>query len=197
MVATILIEIGKRFLGAYLAKAFSISQLYGSLGLVPLFMFWVYLMWLFVLFGLEVSATLQMVRGRHLEDLPSQLNVAGLFDPASIFTVMEVVARRFESGEATTARQIADRTRVAETVVATMFEHLVDADFLYRIDDQPAAVCLARPPEQISAEMLLDVSFSMVGDGTPKGPSLRLDHLRRAQMKLVHDESLATMIGKD
>lgn len=59
LVSAILLETGKRTMGAYLENALSLSQLYGSLGLVPLFMFWVYVMWLAVLLGLEVSALLQ------------------------------------------------------------------------------------------------------------------------------------------
>ena len=48
--AALLLELGKGTMGAYLQRALTISQLYGSLGLVPLFMFWVYLMWLVILF---------------------------------------------------------------------------------------------------------------------------------------------------
>ncbi|MCA9210049.1 MAG: YihY/virulence factor BrkB family protein, partial [Planctomycetales bacterium] len=71
-VATLLLWLGKNTFGAYLGNAFAINQLYGSLGLVPLFMFWVYLMWLAVLFGLEVSAILQMLRGRSLNEMDPQ-----------------------------------------------------------------------------------------------------------------------------
>ncbi len=64
LVAAVLLEIGKRSLGAYMANAFGVSSLYGSLGLIPVFMFWMYLMWMFVLVGLEVAALVQMLRGR-------------------------------------------------------------------------------------------------------------------------------------
>lgn len=66
LVSATLLEIGKRTMGIYLQNAMSISQLYGSLGLIPLFMFWIYLMWLAALFGLEVSAVLQ----RHARGWP-------------------------------------------------------------------------------------------------------------------------------
>ena len=66
LAAAMLLEIGKRTMGIYLQNALAIGQLYGSLGLVPLFMFWIYLMWLAVLFGLEVSAVLQ----RHGQSWP-------------------------------------------------------------------------------------------------------------------------------
>lgn len=73
LVAAVLLGVGKHALGAYLGSAFSINQLYGYLGLVPLFMFWVYLMWLAVLFGLQVSATLQMLHGRSLDEVDHPL----------------------------------------------------------------------------------------------------------------------------
>ena len=52
---------GQQFLGAYLSGTQSI-RLLGSLGFIPLFMFWIYVMWLAVLFGLEVAASLQHVQ---------------------------------------------------------------------------------------------------------------------------------------
>jgi membrane protein len=107
-VAAIILEFGKRTLGAYLGHALSIRQLYGSLGLVPLFMFWIYLMWLVVLFGLQVSATLQMLGGRRLEEIESEHENTGLVDPASVLVVMQVVAEKFKDSQPTTARQIAE-----------------------------------------------------------------------------------------
>jgi len=103
LVTVILIEIGKRVLGATLTNAFSISQLYGSLGLIPLFMFWTYLMWLAVLFGLQVSAMLQMLHGRRLEEFERRREVLGLVEPGALITVMEMIARRFAAGRPTTA----------------------------------------------------------------------------------------------
>ena len=69
LVAAILMILGEHTLGAYLQNALSLSQLYGSLGLIPLFMFWVYLMWLVVLFGLEVSAILETVQSDQMDHL--------------------------------------------------------------------------------------------------------------------------------
>jgi membrane protein len=61
LLATILLLVGKGTLGLYVDNALSLRHMYGSLGLVPVFMFWLYLMWLFVLLGLQVAAILQQV----------------------------------------------------------------------------------------------------------------------------------------
>ena len=64
LVAAILWKFAKHGFKLYLTKAVSYSVLYGSLGLIPLFLFWMYLTWLIVLFGLELTYTLQAMRGR-------------------------------------------------------------------------------------------------------------------------------------
>ena len=61
LVAATLLIIGKGTLGLYFSHALSLKQLYGSIGLVPVFMFWLYLMWLITLLGLQIVAIIQQV----------------------------------------------------------------------------------------------------------------------------------------
>ena len=108
IVAVLILEVGKRVLGTTLQNTFLISQLYGSLGLIPLFMFCTYLMWLAVLFGLQVSEILQMLHGRRLEEFKRRREANDLVEPSSVITVMEVIADRFAKGAGTTLDQISD-----------------------------------------------------------------------------------------
>ncbi|MCH8822981.1 MAG: YihY/virulence factor BrkB family protein [Planctomycetes bacterium] len=194
-VAAILVEIGKRTLGAYMEGALSIQQLYGSLGLIPLFMFWVYLMWLVVLFGLEVAATLQMLGGRQLEELEQRKETTGLVDPASILLVMQIVAERFKLGQPTTARQVVEEVGIAEVTVVYMFDRLVEASFLHRLERADGAVALAQPPDQLSADQLIEIGFKMVDEASPGRKSALLTKLRDAQRKLAQQVTLANLAG--
>ena len=69
-IATIMLLAGKGTLVLYLSHAISLRQLYGSIGLVPVFMFWLYVMWLIILLGLQVTAILQQV-SENSENSPS------------------------------------------------------------------------------------------------------------------------------
>jgi len=60
-VAAMLLLLGKESLGLYFNHALSLRHMYGSLGLVPVFMFWLYLMWLIILLGLQISAIVHKV----------------------------------------------------------------------------------------------------------------------------------------
>lgn len=192
LLAAVLLELGKRTLGAYFARAVSFGQLYGSLGLIPVFMFWVYVMWLVILFGLEVSATLQKLGGRRLEEM-DQKERTGLVDPAAVLIVMQVIAQQFESSQPTTARSIADETGIGEATVARMLERLISAGFLHRLEGDDNAVGLARPPEQVSADELIEIGYLMADEGAAERKSSVVKRLREAQKSLAAQITLATL----
>ncbi|MCZ6850516.1 MAG: YihY/virulence factor BrkB family protein, partial [Planctomycetota bacterium] len=194
LIAAVLVELGKRTMGAYLEGAFSIQQLYGSLGLIPVFMFWVYLMWLVVLFGLEVAATLQLLGGRRqLDEIEQQRQLAGVVDPASVLMVMQVVAENFATARPATARQIADETSIAETTVIEMLQRLVEAGILHRLDRPDVAVALARPPQDVCADQLIEIGFRMVDEGSVGRRPALLHQLREVQKSLAGQVTLAML----
>ena len=89
LVGAIGLELGRRFLGIYMEKAFTGNRLYGSLGLVPIFMFWVYAMWLIVLFGLQVSSLFHaLISHERIRSILS--NQSSTFEPAIAVNAIEV-----------------------------------------------------------------------------------------------------------
>jgi len=193
-VAAVLLVLGLRGLGAYLNYGFMVGQLYGSLGLVPLFMIWVYLMWLAVLFGLEVCAILQALPGRRLEELELERKSEFLVDPAVVVAVMEVIGKRFSEGQPTTLVQVCEQTGLPEQAASRMFSGLVLENLLHRLDGPSDTVALAKPPEQITGVELLEVAFRLVDSGQPVAGSRLLDRLRQAQRDLVATTTLATLV---
>ncbi|NOX53266.1 MAG: YihY family inner membrane protein [Planctomycetes bacterium] len=192
----VLLHIGMRSLGAYFQNAFSFSRLYGSLGLIPLFMFWTYLMWLALLFGLEVSATLQMLRGRRLEEIEPRRHPVGLIDPAAVIGVMQAVAQRFAAGDVVTDQQIAKETGLPQPTVARIVDELVSERLLHRVDSPDRAFCLSRPPERIAAEELLRVGFALADEQYGRRPFRLLDRFRRAQRQAAAGLSLASLLAE-
>ena len=195
LVAAVLLSLGKHLLGAYLANAVSVTQFGGSLGLIPLFMLWVYLMWLVVLFGLEVGATLQMLAGRALTEIEPRPDHTGLVDPASILVVMEIVGERFQQAQSTTASKIAGRSGIPEATVLIMLDRLVEERVLHRLEEGEGAFVLARPPERIDAKELIELGFSLVDDGgqIADRPPL-VQKLREAQRALAAGAALTELL---
>lgn len=194
LVATLLMEVGKNTLGAYLGNVFAINQLYGSLGLVPLFMFWVYLMWLAVLFGLEVSATLQMLHGRSIAEIDHPQTRTGMFDPMTVLTIMEMIGERFSAGRTTTIVEIAESVSLPEPLAGRIVERLVQDAWLHRVEGPDSAVTLAKPPDGVPADTFLAVGYELVDQGTTGRCSVLTARVREAQQKVLNGVTLASLI---
>lgn len=193
LVTVFLLELGKRTIGQYLSNSFGISQLVTSLGLIPLCMFWVYLMWLAVLFGLEVSAILQQLDRRNLEEMERATESIEIADPAIVVTVMQVITREFRLGRSTAVAQLARETRLSQRQIDLVVRRLLSADFLHRLDGTDALVCLARPPEEIPAAQLLDIGFDLSDAGTSQVPAQFVEHLRTVQRTLAAEWTLGQL----
>jgi membrane protein len=59
VVAAILFEVAKELFAAYVRYAPAYNLVYGTFALVPIFLIWVYVSWLVVLFGAELTASLE------------------------------------------------------------------------------------------------------------------------------------------
>ena len=62
-VAAVLFEIAKELFALYIRVAPTYSVVYGTFALLPIFMIWIYVSWLVVLFGAELTAALELWHG--------------------------------------------------------------------------------------------------------------------------------------
>ncbi|MDE0862822.1 MAG: YihY/virulence factor BrkB family protein [Rubripirellula sp.] len=161
-VSAVLWEIAKYGFQIYLSEAVPYS-LYGSLGLIPLFLFWIYLTWLLVLFGLTLTYTLQALGG-HLpdgfktEDTPS---LEG--DPDWMLPIMCEVGHAFEEGQTLAPMELANRIGLSTRSIHELTEHLIDRSLLRKVSsgDVDAALTLARPANKIELVEILDLAQSI------------------------------------
>jgi YihY family inner membrane protein len=188
---------GKALLGAYLGNAFTLRHLYGSLGLIPLFMFWLYIMWLIVLFGTEVAAALQKFSSGTIVDEDETTGSAHLItEPGTLVAVMQIIAARFGEGRRTSAEDVAEGLRLEEATVRHMLDSLVDAQLLHWLDRGEGTVTPSQPISKIRLDAILDVGFALAGDA-PTTTIPVLQKLREAQRALAKETSLDELVAVD
>lgn len=156
LVGAVLWEIGKALFAVYVSKFTGYGKWYGNIGLVPLFMFWIYYTWQFILIGLEVAYVHQnyAVLARSLAYRhESETTFA---DVRWVLPLGVLLFRHFEEGKSLVAADTADILNLPPNVGEELLRALNKAGLIHQVEDERGeAYTLARPPEKITAGDLL------------------------------------------
>lgn len=192
-VAAILWEFAKWGFRQYLSYSVGYSNIYGNLALLPLALLWVYLTWLIILFGLQVSYGLQHIElAKQIEEEDADNR---LTDPAAVFGVLAVIAGRFERGKATGLHVLTDELSLPARVIGSITDKLRRSEIIRALDDDEQRYTLARPADQI----MLDEAMAAMAGITDAGVAAesnwtraveRLDRARQDVVKGLTVEDL-------
>lgn len=144
----------------FYVAGYGYASLYGALALLPLFLFLIWISWLIVLFGLEITYTLQHLEGKRLER-ENKRHKDRFVDPRYVLPVMAIVGERFIAGQSVTREELATRTNLPLWAVGQMIRRLIEDGYLHETQaDNKAAtgLALARPAEQIRVTALLEAA---------------------------------------
>ena len=199
-IAALLWEGGKVGFQTYVSTTLPYSALYGSLGLIPLFLFWVYISWFITLFGLEFTYALQTMRGRQLQIEETAQTRDMMLDPRWLIPVMAIIGKAFDKGDALTASQVASQAHLPATAVAKLADKLESNGLLRRVlnggNGEPS-YALAKPPHRIAvADMLETVETMSLNERSIRDvPGYDLiGSLNQAQRQAADDMTLANFI---
>ncbi len=200
-VAAVLWELGKYGFGLYVNKALPYAKIYGALGLIPLFLFWVYITWIIVLFGLELTYTLQAMNSRRFKyELPTQAQGAVPGDPQWIIPIMTQIGQSFVQGQAIDSHALADRLSLPDRAIVDFNLRLEKAGLIHRVqhaDDALAQYALSLLPDQIRISRLLEVADSMRHASDPSRQQAGWELLRtlaKAQTDAAGEMTLASLL---
>jgi len=175
----------------------SFARLYGSLALLPLFLLWVYLTWMIILFGLQV--TYQLQHGRFKTRATPILDFdPTLVDPAAAVVVMNAFALAFVIGKTHTSGSIARATGLGDGPVQMIVARLADRGLLNRVERRDGDTqadshfSLARSPSMIRVGEVLEVGFELAGGEQPgPGSTSTLARIRQAQISAMGEQTLS------
>jgi membrane protein len=173
LVAAMLWDATKWGFGLYVSRALPYMKLYGALGLIPLFLFWLYLNWLILLFGLEIAFTLQAMRGRIFEE-PDTRGALASADPQWLLPLLATIARASRNGTPASRQALAEEMKLRLEAVTELLCRLEDEQLVLQVKRagfEDVGVMLALPPEKIPLSRLVSLAARLtLGDRPREGP---------------------------
>jgi membrane protein len=136
------------------------NSVYGSLALLPLFMFWLYITWCVALLGLKLSYVLQywpLLKKRFFFTRGGYSN--GMSDLRWVLSLGVVLHNRFKTGKSTHIDEAAELLMLPNDITGELMLSLEKAKLVHATSR--GAYSLARPAETITAYDLLTAARLM------------------------------------
>lgn len=148
----------------FVSKVVSSAQIYGSLAMIPVFLFGLYLSWLILLFGAQVAYAFQN-RVAYLQEKEAQrINFLGREYLA--LRIMTLVAHRFADlkGVAPSVIDISQSLRVSTRLVDDILKSMKAAGLVMETLGRETGHTLTRPLEKISCHDVLNALRTARGE---------------------------------
>ena len=195
-VSTVLLLIVKETFALYVANA-AVASYYGAMALLPLFLLWLWINWLIVLFGLELTYTLGAMGGRRFKHEAHKLADQVLVDPAWVVPVAVGVAQAFAGGKTANEAELCRATNLPAHTVHRLLQSLINAQLVHRIDeDEESGYALARPAERIAAAELLAAAQQLLSpsdSGQDTAAGQFIERLHQAGHQIAEQTTLAEL----
>ncbi len=194
-IGTVLFELAKRGFAEYLART-SYEQVFGALAVVPIFLLWMYLLWLIVLLGASIASAVGAFRFDH-----ARPGVGPGLEFAGLLRVLRRIAAASRAGKPLSRPALArDEPTLTDEQIDRFLEQLRSVKLVGR--SELGDLVLLREPDQVPLSELFfagnhrfprpdEVAWLMTGASDEDGPLLEwLEHVAR-----TGDEALARPVG--
>ncbi len=196
-VAALVWSLARWGFGVYVVRLIPYSTIYGVLGLIPLGVFWIYITWLIVLFGLELTFATQHFETLEAAELRKTQEEEGRFianDMTGIAIAREI-AVAFESGRAPVSTDdICSRLDIPGEFGEKLLDELVTRGLLAKASEPKSGYLLVKDPEHIR---LSDITDAMAAAAFAQPHVEEPDSLRQiveAQHDLLAHHNLKEII---
>lgn len=166
-VASLVWSLAKWGFGVYVTQLIPYSTMYGVLGLIPLGVFWIYVTWMVVLFGLQLAFVIQHFEALETVETPKLTEAEGQFiaNDMTAIAVAREIATGFASDRAPIPTdEICSRLDIPAEFGQKFLDELVNKGLLGRTSEPSRGYVLLRDPSHILlseiAEALAGVAFA-------------------------------------
>ncbi|MDF1747400.1 MAG: YihY family inner membrane protein [Alphaproteobacteria bacterium] len=132
LIAGVMLDLLKRGFGIYITAFPTYETIYGAMATIPIFLIWVYLSWMVVLFGAEVTAGLP--EWRHGQRNPRREGLTPLHRLAAALSVLSALQRASADGSPLSERRLARAAKVGPQAQGWATRQLKKLNYIARVD---------------------------------------------------------------
>ena len=159
--------------GIYVVGFIPYSRMYGIMGLIPLTVLWIYITWLIVLFGLQLTFTTQHLKSLNAAEMAAAKRREEYFlaNDFTVINIMAEIAKAFRAKSAPVeAEVVCSKLDLPAEFGEKILEHLVGQGLLVKASEPREGFLPATEPGNIRlSEISMAVANAGFGQHVPEG----------------------------
>lgn len=158
-VASLVWSFAKWGFGIYVLELIPYSTMYGVLGLIPLGVFWIYVTWMIVLFGLQLGFAIQHFDTLEAAETPKAKETEGRFiaNDMTAIAVAREIATAFEGGRGPVSiDEVCSRLDIPGEFGQKFLDELVNRGLLGKTSDPHRGYVLLQDPAHIRLSQIAE-----------------------------------------
>ena len=199
-VAALVWSVAKWGFGQYVTEFIPYSKVYGVLGLVPLGVFWIFITWLIVLFGLQLTFTTQHLRSLDAAEIAAARKIEQYFiaNDLTAISIMREITAAFEANNAPVeAEVICSKLNIPAEFGAKILDHLVNSNLIAKTSDPAVGFLPAKDPANIKLSDIAEaVAAAGFAQSTASQPQ-RLEQITQAQRSVLAQYNLKQILSPE
>jgi len=197
-VAALVWSFAKWGFGQYVTEFIPYSKVYGVLGLIPLGVLWIYITWLIVLFGLQLTFTTQHLKSLDAAEIAAAKKTEEYFiaNDLTAMNIVREIAAAFQKNQAPVSPEvICSKLSIPAEFGEKMLDHLVDSGIIMKTSEPKLGFVPAQEPANIKlseiATAVAEVSFAQSPAEQPES----LQQITQAQQNALARHNLREILG--
>ncbi len=181
----------------YVTRYIPYNEVYGVMGLIPLSIFWIYLTWLIILFGLQLTFTTQHLTSLDAAEIAAAKKTEEYFiaNDVTVVNIVREIAAAFEKSQAPLQSEvISSNLNIPAEFCDKVLNHLVGSGLIIKTSEPRIGFVPAKDPENIKLSditaAVAKASFAQSTAGAPTG----LEQITRSQQDTLAQYSIRQIL---
>jgi len=197
-VGALIWSIAKWGFGLYVTKLIPYSQVYGVLGLIPLGVFWIFITWFIVLFGLQLTFTTQHLKTLDAAEIDAARKTEDYFiaNDLTAINIVREIAAAFENNNAPVEPQvICSKLNIPAEFSDKILGHLVGSGLIVKTSEPKVGFVPAKDPVNIRLSDIAD-AVAKVGfaQSVTEQPEV-LEQITRSQRSALSEYNVKQILS--
>lgn len=198
-IAALVWSLAKWGFRAYVIRFIPYSQVYGVLGLIPLGVFWIFVTWYIVLFGLQLTFTTQHLQSLDAAEIATAKETEEYFiaNDLTAMNIVRQIAVAFQKNQAPVSPEvICSKLSIPAEFGEKILDHLVESGIIMKTSEPKLGFVPAQEPANIKlseiASAVAEVSFAQSPTDQPQA----LEQITTAQRDALAKHNLVEILGE-